>query len=228
MREVVLDTETTGFDPKSGHRMVEIGCVEMINHFTTDKIYHQYMNPERDMPEAAFNVHGLSEEFLSDKPLFADVADDFLAFIDGAKLIIHNAKFDVNFLNHELELVGKKLVQWDYVIDTLILARTMFPGAQNNLDALCRRFSIDNSARDYHGALLDSELLAEVYIELIGGHQSNLMFNADDNQEGGQGTKYVALTRPTPLKQRLTNDEKQAHDEFLKSEVKEALWHSLK
>ncbi len=224
MREVVLDTETTGFDPKSGHRMVEIGCIEMVNHFSSGKIYHQYINPERDMPEAAFNVHGLSEEFLSDKPLFADIADDFLSFIDGAKLIIHNAKFDVNFLNYELEQVGKSLVQWDHVIDTLVLARTMFPGAQNNLDALCRRFNIDNSARDYHGALLDSELLAEVYIELIGGHQSNLMFEQGNSSDDGGLQTYKVLQRATPLPTRLSEEERHHHEEFLKQGIKDALW----
>ena len=174
MREVVLDTETTGTSPKLGHRIVEIGCVELRNHVPTGDVWHYYINPQRDMPREAFAIHGLSEEFLSNKPLFADLADDFLNFIAEAKLIIHNAAFDIGFLNAELERIKKPAIGWGNVVDTLALAREVHPGAGNSLDALCKRYRIDNSARSKHGALLDSELLAEVYLELIGGSQTDL------------------------------------------------------
>ena len=168
MREIVLDTETTGLDPSSGDRIVEIGAVELFNHIPTGKTYHQYINPQRDMPEGAFAVHGLSAEFLSDKPLFADVAQAFLDFIGDSKLVIHNASFDMKFINAELKWVDRPELPWSQALDTLAIARKKFPGAQNSLDALCRRFGIQTK-RELHGALLDSEILAEVYLELIGG-----------------------------------------------------------
>jgi len=174
MREIVLDTETTGLNPLGGHRIVEIGCVELVNHVATGNVYHQYVNPERDMPQEAFQVHGLSEEFLATHPRFEEVADDFLVFIGDATLIIHNAQFDMGFINAELARLDRAAVPMDRAIDTVRLAREKFPGAQASLDALCRRFQIDNSARSKHGALLDSELLAEVYLELIGGRQPDL------------------------------------------------------
>ncbi|WP_343564341.1 DNA polymerase III subunit epsilon [Kiloniella sp. b19] len=170
MREIVLDTETTGFKPEEGHRIVEIGCLEVIQNIPTGKSLQLYINPERDMPEEAFKVHGISSEFLSDKPVFTDVVDEFLDFVKEDPLVIHNAAFDMKFLNAELEWAGRpKLV--NKPIDTVLIAREMFPGAPANLDALCRRFGIDNSSRTYHGALLDCELLAEVYLELRGGRQ---------------------------------------------------------
>ena len=183
MREIVLDTETTGLNPLGGHRIVEIGCIELINHMVTDQTYHQYINPERDMPDGAFAVHGLSEEFLAGQPLFSDVADDFLAFIGDAPLVIHNASFDVGFINAELARIGRDAIPMSRSIDTVTMARKKFPGAQANLDALCRRFQIDNSGRELHGALLDSELLAEVYLELIGGRQPGLVLSEQANNE---------------------------------------------
>ena len=167
MREIVLDTETTGLNPKTGDRVVEIGCVELMHHLPTGNSYHVYINPERDMPEGAFNVHGLSEEFLRDKPLFRDIADEFLEFIADSPLVIHNAPFDMGFLNWEMKAAGRAHITKNEIIDSLIMARKKFAGASSSLDALCRRFRIDNSNRTKHGALLDSELLAEVYLELI-------------------------------------------------------------
>ncbi len=174
MREIVLDTETTGLDPASGHRVVEIGCIEMVNHIKTGNYFHTYLNPERDMPAEAERIHGLSGIFLSDKPLFRTVADGFIEFIGDAKLVIHNAAFDLKFLNAELDALGMPLIGFDRAVDTVLLARQKFPGQPANLDALCRRFNIDLSARSKHGALLDAELLAEVYLELKGGRQAAL------------------------------------------------------
>ena len=176
MREIVLDTETTGLDPNGGHRIVEIGCLELANHVPTGRSFHTYINPERSMPTDAFEVHGLSEAFLAGQPLFGDVAVEFLDFIDDALLVIHNARFDVGFLNSELKRVGRELLPESCSIDTVELARRKFPGAPANLDALCRRFGIDNAARTKHGALLDAEFLAEVYLELVGGRQPGLVF----------------------------------------------------
>ncbi len=171
MREVVLDTETTGFDPETGDRIVEIGAVELMGHVPTGRTYHQYINPEREMPQEAFEVHGLGDEFLRDKPKFAEIGQAFLDFIGDAKLVIHNAAFDIKFLNAELKWMNLPQIPWEQAIDTLAIARKRFPGSPASLDALCRRFNIDNSSRTLHGALLDSEILAEVYLELIGGRQ---------------------------------------------------------
>lgn len=176
MREIVLDTETTGLDPAAGHRVVEIGCIELVNHMPTQTVFQCYINPERDMPVDAFNVHGLSEEFLRAKPVFAAVAEAFIDFIGDDRLIIHNAEFDLRFLNAELDRLAIPPIEKDRATDTVKMARRRFPGAQANLDALCRRFGIDNSRRTRHGALLDAELLAEVYLELIGGRQPGLTF----------------------------------------------------
>ena len=172
MRQIVLDTETTGLEPSQGHRIIEIGCVELINRRITDNRYHQYINPEREIDEGAVEVHGITSEFLADKPLFADIADDFLNFIRGAELIIHNAPFDVGFINHELKLLNSQaeaVNDFCSVLDTLQLARKMHPGQKNNLDALCKRYDIDNSTRELHGALLDAEILAETYLAMTGG-----------------------------------------------------------
>lgn len=174
MREIVLDTETTGLDPGKGDRLVEIGCVELDNYIPTGRVYHTYLNPERDVPAEAEAVHGLSTKFLKDKPLFTEVYTDFLEFIDNAKLVIHNAEFDIKFLNAELKTLGHKGFKLPDVTDTLKIAREKFPGSPANLDALCRRFGIDNTSREFHGALLDSQLLAEVYLELMGGRQRGL------------------------------------------------------
>ncbi len=182
MREIVLDTETTGLDPANGDRVVEIGCVETMHHIATGESFHVYINPERDMPQEAFNVHGLSEEFLSDKPVFAEIIGDFMAFIGDAPLVIHNAEFDMRFLNAEFKKLGRPLLPRERAIDTVAMARRKFPGAQANLDALCRRFEIDLSRRDKHGALLDAELLADVYLQLCGGLQPGLELAGSEAQ----------------------------------------------
>ncbi len=228
MREVVLDTETTGLDPNTGDRIVEIGAVELFNHMPTGKVYHQYINPQRDMPEGAFAVHGLSEEFLSDKPVFADIAADFVAFVGDAKMVIHNASFDMKFINAELSWVKRTLFPMDQALDTLEIARKKFPGAQNSLDALCRRFSVDNSAREKHGALLDSELLAEVYLELIGGRQPDFMMDAgsqgNSRRRGNDDGEWRPARRPQPLPERLTQAEVARHAAFVTSLGENSLW----
>src|SRR6266850_5246499 len=175
MREIVLDTETTGLDPLQGHRVIEIGCIELVNRFPSGQTFHRYLNPERDVPAEAFAVHGLSVEFLKDKPLFAEIVDDLVAFIADAPLVAHNAMFDLGFLNAELDRSGKTLVARERLVDTLLLARRKHPGGPNGLDHLCGRYGIDNSRRTKHGALLDAEILAEVYVELIGGRQASLV-----------------------------------------------------
>jgi DNA polymerase III subunit epsilon len=228
MREIVLDTETTGLEPAEGHRLVEIGCVEIVNRFTTGRTFHAYLNPERDMPQEAFAVHGLSAMFLADKPLFASVADDFLSFIGEAPLVIHNAAFDVKFINSELRQAGKPLLIQDRIIDTLLLARRRHPGQRNDLNSLCDRYGIDRSKRTKHGALLDSEILADVYAELMGGKQSSLMLNA----LGGEGamdqsalmTKRRARIVPPP---RLSDEEDEAHRAFISEMGEKALWRGI-
>ena len=177
MREIVLDTETTGLDPKDGHRIVEIGAVELYNHVPTGNVYHQYINPLISMPDQAFAIHGLSDEFLSDKPKFSEIAKEFLGFIGSAKLVIHNAAFDIKFINAELKSIDEEEITFDRATDTLAIARKKFPGSPASLDSLCRRFKIDNSERVVHGALLDSQILAEVYLELVGGKQPDFALN---------------------------------------------------
>ncbi|MGC2854686.1 DNA polymerase III subunit epsilon [Novispirillum sp. DQ9] len=223
MREIVLDTETTGFEPSEGHRMVEIGCVELLNHVATGRTFHRYMNPERDMPPDAERIHGLSIAFLSDKPLFKDIAQDFLDFIGDAPLIIHNAGFDMKFINAELARCGMAPVPFERAVDTVAMARRRFPGAPVNLDSLCRRFGIDNSHRDKHGALLDSELLAEVYLELRGGREPGLELGA---KSGGTVVERVRIDRPyrEPRPHAATAEEEAAHRAFLQKKVKGALW----
>ncbi|TNC94333.1 MAG: DNA polymerase III subunit epsilon [Stygiobacter sp.] len=222
MREIVLDTETTGFDPLTGHRIVEIGCVELFNHLPTGKVYHQYVNPERDMPEEAFKVHGLSEQFLSDKPVFGEIVADFMDFIGDAILVIHNAEFDMRFINAELTRLGFKPLPMSRSIDTVAMARKKFPGAQANLDALCRRFEIDNTHRSFHGALLDSELLAEVYLQLIGGRQPGLELGLLGSNGKGGGT-VVERVRREPRPHAALPEELEAHAAFI-GKLKKALW----
>ncbi len=225
MREVVLDTETTGFDPETGDRIVEIGAVELMGHVTTGKTYHQYINPERSIPEEAFEVHGLGDEFLRDKPKFAEIGQAFLDFIGDAKLVIHNASFDMKFLNAELKWMGLPQLPLDQAIDTLEIARKRFPGSPASLDALCRRFNIDNSARTLHGALLDSEILAEVYLELIGGRQPDFGLSTSESRNGGSAeTKWVPRPRPNPLASRISSKEAAAHAEFVAKLGDDALW----
>ena len=224
VREIVLDTETTGLDPFSGHRVVEIGCIELINHVRTGNYFHSYLNPERDMPREAEAVHGLSGEFLKDKPRFAEVAGSFLEFIGNDPLVIHNAAFDMKFLNAELSVARRPEIDFDRAIDTVLIARKKFPGQPASLDALCKRFSIDLSARTKHGALLDSELLAEVYLELLGGRQSSLGLVADSNDTTKECT--VAFTGHTDIPARHfqpTLDELAAHASMLEK-IKAPLW----
>lgn len=227
MREIVLDTETTGFEPSEGDRIVEIGAVELFNHLPTGRTYHQYINPERNMPEAAFNVHGLSEEFLSTKPLFKDIAQDFIDFIKDSKLVIHNASFDMKFLNAELKWVNRSALPNHQAIDTLAIARRKFPGSPASLDALCRRFGIDNSSRTLHGALLDSEILAEVYLELVGGRQPDLVLSGPEvktSADGSPSSDWRPAPRPKPLPSRLSETEKAAHDSFIAALGSDSLW----
>ncbi len=230
MREIVFDTETTGLDPSNGDRIVEIGCVELENHMPTGRTYHQYLNPERSMSEEVIAVHGLTEAFLSDKPTFKEIVDDFLAFIgDDAKLVAHNASFDMKFVNAELAWAGREPLSNDRVVDTLIIARKKFPGARVNLNELCKRFGVDNSARTVHGALLDSELLAEVYLELLGGRQPGLVLNAGAVETvTAQSTNTVQLTsveRPfhEPRSFPATAEEVEQHTEFVKK-IKNNIW----
>lgn len=224
-REIVLDTETTGLSPQGGDRLVEIGCVELINHLPSGRHYHQYINPQRDMPEEAFRVHGLSNDFLKDKPVFAEVAQDFLDFIEGGTLIIHNAPFDMGFLNHELAKLDRPKLTND-VLDTVMLARKVHPGARVSLDALCKQYGIDNSKRTLHGALLDSEILADVYLELIGGRQTGLMLSTQSEASVEvTATRQAARPRPAPLPSRLTPEALEAHNAMVKGLSKDApLW----
>jgi len=224
MREIVFDTETTGLDPLSGDRLVEIGCIELLNRFPTGKTFHFYFNPERDMPEAAFKVHGLSIEFLKDKPLFAEKADELIAFLGDAQLIAHNAMFDHGFLNAELERTGRAAVSRDRMIDTLMLARRKHPGGSNRLDDLCLRYQIDNSRRTKHGALLDAELLAEIYVELIGARQASLVLSQSATPETVAGAIVVVRERSTPLAVRLTEEERAAHRSFVATLGENAIW----
>ena len=227
MREIVLDTETTGFEPSEGDRIVEIGAVELFNHLPTGRTYHQYINPKRNMPEAAFNVHGLSEEFLSDKPVFKDIAQEFIDFIKDSKLVIHNASFDMKFLNAELGWINRPALPMHQAIDTLAIARRKFPGSPASLDALCRRFGIDNSSRTLHGALLDSEILAEVYLELVGGRQPDLVLSGPEvktTKDGAPSADWRPEPRPKPLASRLSETEKAAHETFIATLGSDALW----
>ncbi|MFD2853794.1 DNA polymerase III subunit epsilon [Seohaeicola zhoushanensis] len=226
MREIVLDTETTGFDPESGDRIVEIGAVELWNHVATGQTYHQYINPERDMPQEAFEVHGLSAEFLSDKPRFAEIAQAFLDFVGDAKLVIHNASFDMKFINAELKWLNRPAIPFDRAVDTLLIARKRFPGAPASLDALCRRFGIDNSARTLHGALLDSEILAEVYLELTGGRQPDFALSTEPSGTARGERTLAAAAPPQKLPPRITEAEREAHEAFVAKLGEEALWRA--
>ena len=230
MREIVLDTETTGLDPYNGHRVVEIGCIELWNRIPTGKTYHQYINPERKMPADAYTVHGLSNEFLKDKPVFSVIARDFIFFVADSPLVIHNASFDIKFLNAELERCKETLIPSKRATDTLAMARKKFPGSPISLDALCRRFCIDNSVRKLHGALLDAEILAEVYLELTGGRQPDLEFAKRVKTEAKtlSGKREGAFTRPNPLPTLLTQEERSAHNIFITELGKEALWLNIK
>ena len=226
MREIVLDTETTGLEPSEGDRIVEIGAVELLNHMPTGRTYHQYINPQRTMPQGAFAVHGLGDDFLRDKPVFADIAAAFLTFIGEAKLVIHNASFDMKFINAELGWIKLPPLPMDRAIDTVGMARRKFPGSPASLDALCRRFGIDNAARTLHGALLDSEILAEVYLELIGGRQPDFMLStgARPQADGQPAVEWRPRPRPMQLTSRLTKAEALAHAAFLAKLADGGLW----
>lgn len=240
MREIVLDTETTGFDPETGDRIIEIGAIELENHMPTERMFHEYINPERSMPDEAFGVHGIGPDLLSapraprdgevvlkDKPVFREVAQPFLDFVGDASLVIHNAAFDMKFLNAELGWLGLPHLPWERAIDTLTMARQKFPGSPASLDALCRRFAIDNASRTLHGALLDSEILAEVYLELIGGRQPDFALalgGSERSMHAGSRSDWRPGPRPRPLPSRLSAPEESAHREFVKAMGDAALW----
>jgi len=239
MREIVLDTETTGFEPSEGDRIVEIGAIELLNHMPTGRTYHQYINPKRSMPAGAFEIHGIGpdllepprpaekgEVILRDKPVFAEVAQAFVDFIGDARLVIHNAAFDMKFLNAELGWVNRAPLPMDQSLDTLAIARKKFPGSPASLDALCRRFGIDNSNRTLHGALLDSEILAEVYLELIGGRQPDLVLagNSGTKSRTVSGSDWRPMPRPNPLGSKINAAEAEAHAAFVETLGESALW----
>ncbi|MBJ7406171.1 MAG: DNA polymerase III subunit epsilon [Bradyrhizobium sp.] len=226
MREIVLDTETTGLDPLRGDRLVEIGCVEIFNRMPTGQSYHVYINPERDMPAEAFAVHGLSSEFLATKPLFHEVADEFLAFIGDAPLVIHNASFDIGFINAELDRIKRAAIPRERLVDTLLLARRKHPGVSNRLDDLCSRYAIDNSHRTKHGALLDAELLAEVYVDLVGARQSQLLLASEAEEIRVSSTGDAPRRqRLVPLAPRISEAEREAHRAFIATLGDKAIWN---
>lgn len=226
MREIVLDTETTGLDPLRGDRLVEVGCVEIFNRMPTGQTYHVYINPERDMPAEAFAVHGLSAEFLSTKPLFEEVVDAFMEFIGDAPLVIHNASFDISFINAELDRIKRVAIPRERLVDTLLLARRKHPGVSNRLDDLCSRYAIDNSHRTKHGALLDAELLAEVYVDLVGARQSQLLLAAEAEEirvsTAGDAPRRQRLV---PLAPRISDAEREAHKAFIATLGDKAIWN---
>ena len=228
MREVVLDTETTGFEPADGHRIVEIGCVELTEHLPTGRTYRCYLNPERPMPPESQRIHGLSDEFLADKPKFAEIVEEFLAFIAYSALVIHNASFDLNFVNSELHRIGRPPIPYARAVDTIELAKNKIPGARYSLDELCKRFAIDLSARSKHGALLDAELTSQVYLELVGGRQRKLSLSPVDRADEWSYEIRVVRARPVPLAPRLTAAEAAAHAQFIANELgNDALWHAI-
>lgn len=224
MREIVFDTETTGLDPSKGHRIVEIGAVEISNLIPTGRTFHFYLDPERDMPEEAFKVHGLSTAFLTGQKKFREIAGAFLEFVADARLVAHNAEFDMRFVNAELAALGLPAIEPDRVVDTLAIARRLHPGAANSLDALCQRYGVDLSRRDKHGALLDSYLLAEVYAELMGGRQSALVLQTSVAVAAQELAGDLLRSRPTPLAPRLTEEESAAHERFIAGLGKEPIW----
>lgn len=224
MREIVFDTETTGLDPANGHRIIEIGCIEVFNVIPTGQHFHVYIDPERDIPDEAFRVHGISAEFLKGKQVFAAIAESFLNFIGDGKLVAHNAEFDMRFINAELALLGLPPISSERVVDTLALARRRHPGASNSLDALCQRYGIDNSRRTKHGALLDAEILAEVYAELTGGRQTNLLLGGP-NQGADRNFDGLLRERPVPLSSEIIASEIAGHWAFIKSLGDKAIWH---
>lgn len=222
-REIVFDTETTGFDYAKDDRLVEIGAVELVNHVPTGKVYHQYINPERDVPEDVVKIHGLTYDFLKDYPTFEKIADEWLDFVGDGVLVAHNATFDMNFVNYELKQTGRPEISWDRCVDTLEMAREMFPGARCSLDALCKRFEIDNSARTFHGALLDAQLLSEVYLELLGGKEPTLLLDTNKKDNKTKLSDNVHQYREPRVFDKEDDLEKN-HQEFLAKYVKNPLW----
>ncbi len=228
MREIVLDTETTGLDPLRGDRLVEIGCVEIFNRMPTGQNFHRYFNPEREMSAEAFAVHGLSTEFLATKPFFAEEVDEFLAFIGDAPLVIHNASFDISFINAELDRIKRPPIPRDRLVDTLLLARRKHPGVSNRLDDLCSRYAIDNSRRTKHGALLDAELLAEVYVDLIGARQSQLILASESREiRVGVSGEMLRRQRLVPLAPRVTGADREAHRAFIATLGDKPIWNDF-
>ncbi len=225
MREIVIDTETTGLDCNNGDRVIEVGCVELLNHISTGRTFHKYINPGRAVAADAVNVHGLTDAFLRDQPSFETIADELIAFLGDSVLVAHNAGFDRDFINMELDLCGRAPIEADRFVDTLLLARRRHPNGPNNLDALCARYGIDNSARTKHGALLDSEILAEVYLELIGGRQATLELASIGSVSAGVATIGEAGARPRPLAPRLTPEDVAAHETFLGELGSDPLWN---
>jgi DNA polymerase-3 subunit epsilon len=219
MREIVLDTETTGLDPADGHRVIDIGCIELLDHFPTGRTFQCYLNPERDVPEEVQKVHGITTAFLQDKPKFSDVVDEFLEFIGDAPLVIHNATFDLKFLNSELRRILRPVIPIARAVDTIDIAKTKIPGARYSLDELCRRFGIDLTSRTLHGALLDSQLTAQVYLELVGGRQKRLLLAPLDEVSAAVAEVRMARVRPVPLPLRLTEAEREAHAAFVAREL---------
>ena len=231
VREIVFDTETTGFDPENGDKLVEIGAVELINHIPTGVTYHQYINPQREVPEEAFKVHGLSYDYLKQFPTFDKIVDEWLDFVGDGILVAHNASFDIKFVNYEQKQLGKTQFTWDRVVDTLEIAKTLFPGARVNLDALCKRYNVDNTDRTLHGALLDAQLLAQVYLELLGGREPSLLLDKNKNAQ-------VSLASPTDSDKRqlsekkfreprvfvLSEEDEAKHREFLEKKIKNPIW----
>jgi DNA polymerase III subunit epsilon len=224
MREIVLDTETTGLDPLQGHRLVEIGAIELINRIPSGQTFHAYINPERAMPADALAIHGLDDGFLNDKPLFAQVADALLAFLGDDALVMHNAAFDIGFLNAELERLGRPSIGRERIIDTLLIARRKHAGASNRLDDLCARYAIDSSRRTLHGALLDAELLAEVYVELIGARQAQLVLSQAAADSHATGGAIIVRERPLPPGLLLSAEECEAHRRFVATLGQSPIW----
>ena len=224
MREIVFDTETTGLDPLQGDRLVEIGCIELVNRFPTGRTFHSYFNPDRDMPESAREIHGLSIDFLKDKPRFAERVEELVDFLGDAQLVAHNAMFDLAFLNAEFERAGRIVLGRDRIIDTLLLARRKHAGAPNRLDDLCVRYAIDNSRRTKHGALLDAELLAEVYIELIGARQAQLVLARAETPAFTPGAPIIVRVRPLPLPERISAEERAEHRRFIATLGENSIW----
>lgn len=229
IREIVFDTETTGFDPATGDRLVEIGAVELINHVPTGRTYHQYINPDRDVPEEVVKVHGLTNEFLKDYPFFDKVAQEWVDFIgDDGILVAHNATFDMKFINYELQKLGYEEYKWDRVVDTLEIAKNKFPGQRNNLDALCKRFGVDNSSRTFHGALLDAQLLAEVYLELLGGAEPTMDLASVNKTKSSENLNSGEIKRVyrEPRKFLFSEEDNLIHREFLEKNIKNSIWLS--